>query len=123
MNQKDLNTKNTDSSMQTQFNDVSRFTRWVNRMDQKDESLNPQKRKRKWFFVLAGLLSFYLLSFLIPMPELKHQPIESKEMVNTQPTDSVKNSSKQKSMTFEMSVDSFETVLKSRINEKLPEKK
>ncbi len=43
------------------FKDVSRFTRWVNRMDEKDKSLNPMKRKSKW--VITIILLFFCLGF------------------------------------------------------------
>jgi hypothetical protein len=101
----------------------TRFSRLVVRLDSKDRTLDPGKRKRKWMYILGALFFLYLASFLIPTPELSHRSLDPKEATGATNTDSAQNSPKQKSMTFEMPVDSFETLLKNRINEKLPEKK
>lgn len=107
----------------SQFKDVSRFTRLINSMDEQDKSLDPEKRKRKWIFVLAGLFLLYLVSFLFPAPKLRHGSIGSVKI--TVPPDSVSDQTpeNQNSLTFEMPVDSFENILKKQIHEKLPEKK
>lgn len=107
----------------SQFKDVSRFTRLINNMDEQDKTLDPGKRKRKWIFVLAGLFLLYLVSFLLPAPKLRNGSIGHVKI--SVPTDSVSDqtSKNQKSLTFEMPVDSFETILKNKIHEKLPEKK
>lgn len=99
----------------------NRFSRLVNRFDINDRELDPRKRKRKWFFILSGIFILYLLSFLIPSPRLSHQQIESG---NQMPGNSVSTTPKtQKALTFEMPVDSFETILKKNIDEKLSKKK
>ena len=104
----------------SQFKDVSKFTRLINNLDQKDLDLNPEKRKRKWIFVLAGLFLLYLISFLFPAPKLSHESIETAVAVDTVMGKTLKN---QESLTFEMPVDSFENVIKKQLHEKLPEKK
>ena len=121
MNQIDDGTMNT--ATPSQFKDVSRFTRMINNLDRQDRTLNPEKRKQKWFLVLAGLFLLYLISFLFPAPKLSHESIGSNSSAVTPDTVSEESLKNQKSMTFEMPVDSFENVLKNQIHEKLPEKK
>jgi len=106
-----------------QFKDVSRFTRFINQMDNRDLQMDPKKRKRKWLVVLSVLLALYLLSFLIPTPDFSHKDIETGRI--TIPQDSIKNEKQKKleSLSFEMPVDSFENLLKQRIHESIPEKK
>lgn len=118
MNQ--IDDKNVKSAMQSQFKDVSRFTRMINNLDQKDLALNPEKRKRKWIFVLAGLFLLYLMSFLFPTPKLSHGSIQTTVVADTVSDKTLKN---QEPLTFEMPVDSFENVLKKHLHEELPEKK
>lgn len=105
-------------------NKESRFSRLINRLDLNDQGLEPEKRKRKWMYILAGIFVLYLLSFLVPSPKLLHHSLnaENKPMAK----DSVlegNTSNAQKSLTFEMPVDSFENILKSNIHEKLSKKK
>ncbi len=120
---KQIETERKQTKPSQRFMDVSRFTRLINNIDQKDKDMNPEKRKRKWFFVLAGLFLLYLVSFLFPAPKLSRGSIGPVQ--TSVPSDSVldKTGKNQKSMTFEMPVDSFENILKKQIHEKLPEKK
>jgi len=108
-----------------QFKDVSRFTRFISRMDDKDKRLDPQKRKHKWIAVLSVVFLLYLASFLLPAPEFSHTRLEPEGAILQ--TDTVlpgnSNSDKQKSLTFEMPVDSFENLLKKRIHESNSETK
>lgn len=102
----------------------TRFSQLIARLDQDDQGLDPEKRKRKWMVILAGIFVLYLLSFLVPSPKLSHHSLkaENKPMAE----DSVlegNTSNAQKSLTFEMPVDSFENILKKNINEKLSKKK
>jgi hypothetical protein len=102
----------------------TRFSRLINQLDLKDQGLDPEKRKRKWMVILAGIFVLYLLSFLVPSPKLLHHSLnaENKPIAN----DSVSKgntSNAQKSLTFEMPVDSFENILKKNIDEKLSKKK
>lgn len=102
----------------------TRLSRLINRLDLKDQSLDPEKRKCKWMVILAGIFVLYLLSFLVPSPKLLHHSLnaENKSIVK----DSVSKgntSNAQKSQTFEMPVDSFENILKKNIDEKLSKKK
>ena len=102
----------------------TRFSRLINRLDLNDQSLDPEKRKRKWMVILTGIFVLYLLSFLVPSPKLMHHSLnaENKSIVK----DSVvkgNTSNAQKSATFEMPVDSFENILKKNIDEKLSKKK
>ncbi len=105
-------------------NNENRITRLVKWLDLKDQSLDPEKRKRKWMYILAGIFVLYLLSFLIPSPKLTHGSLADKNKVTAK--DSVlqgTSSRAQKSVTFEMPVDSFENILKKNIDEKLSKKK
>ena len=106
-----------------QFKDVSRFTRMINSLDDQDKALNPRKRKRKWLLVFSFLFLLYLVSFLLPSPELSHQGIEPSGIIKAE--DSIKENIqyRQNPLDLEMPVDSFENLLKQRINESLPEKK
>jgi len=104
----------------SQFKDVSRFTRMINNLDRQDRTLNPEKRKRKWIFVLAGLFLLYMISFLFPAPKLSHGSIQTTVTPDTVLDKTLKN---HEPLTFEMPVDSFENVLKKQIHEKLPQKK
>ena len=105
-------------------NKETRFTRLISRLDLNDKGLDPEKRKSKWMVILAGIFVLYLLSFLFPSPKLLHHSLnaENKPMAK----DSVlegNTSNAQKSLTFEMPVDSFENALKKQIHESIPEKK
>lgn len=119
MNQFDTEHKGTTSQLKVE----NKFTRMINNLDRQDLTLNPEKRKRKWFLVLAGLFLLYLVSFLFPAPKLSHESIGSLETKATADTVTDKTLKNQKSMTFEMPVDSFENVLKKQLHEKLPEEK
>lgn len=115
----------TQKQLTSEFNDVSRFTRFISRMDDKDKLLDPKKRKHKWLAVISILFLLYLVSFLLPAPELSHAKLDPQgpaiqtdtALPGTSPSD------KQKSLTFEMPVDSFENLLKKRIHEGNPETK
>ena len=102
----------------------TRFSRLISRLDQKDQVLDPEKRKRKWMVILAGIFVLYLLSFLGPSPKLMHRPLATEDKATTKGSVLSGNSpNAQKSPTFEMPVDSFENILKKNIDEKLSKKK
>ena len=102
----------------------TRLSRLINRLDLKDQGLDPEKRKRKWMYILVGIFVLYLLSFLIPSPKLTHGSLADKNKATARDSVSKGNTSNaQKSMTFEMPVDSFENILKKNIDEKLSKKK
>ncbi len=119
MNQFDTEQKGTTSQLKVE----NKFTRMINNLDRQDLTLNPEKRKRKWILLLAGLFLLYLVSFLFPAPKLSHESIGSIETKATADTVSDKTLKNQESLTFEMPVDSFENVLKKQLHEKLPQKK
>jgi hypothetical protein len=98
--------------------DVSRFTRWVNQMDEMDKTLDPLKRKSKWAITIAVLFLLFGLSFIwFPAVKLDSKSIE----VPGQGTGT--ELQKQSGYTgFEMPVDSFEQQLKRKIHEDNPEK-
>ena len=102
-----------------QFKDVSRFTRWVNRMDEKDKSLNPIRRKSKWVITVIVLFFLFGLSF-IWFPTAK---IDTEKMgvpvAETEPP----QQNQQPASIFEMPVDSFEQHLKQKVYEELPKEK
>ena len=98
--------------------DVSRFTRWVNDLDTKDQSLTPRLRKRKWILITGGIFILFLLSFLLfPSANPGSLKISSPEA-------GIENQSKEPAAqsAFDLPVDSFENHLKSVIYEKLSEK-
>ena len=101
----------------------TRLTRLIKRLDTQDEEMEPGKRKRKWMYILALLFFMYLVSFLIPMPKLSHQTLSQEEIIRREDPVSSSAAETQKPLTFDMPVDSFETILKKNIHEKLPEKK
>ncbi len=108
---------------QTGENRESRFSRLIKNLDSRDEGLNSVKRKRKWMDILAGLFFLYLVSFLIPGPELAHRSLDPENAPTPKDSVSSGNPANPKSLTFEIPVDSFENILKKSIHEKLPEKK
>ena len=101
----------------------TRLTRLIKKLDTQDEGMDPEKRKRKWMYILALLFFLYLVSFLIPIPKLSHQTLPEEEVVKKNGPVSSSAAETQKPLTFDMPVDSFETILKKNIHEKLPEKK
>lgn len=101
----------------------TRLSRLIKRLDMKDQVLDPEKRKRKWMVILAGIFVLYLLSFLVPSPKLSHHSLKAENKPIAKDSVSKGNTSNaQKSMTFEMPVDSFENILKKNIDEKLSKK-
>lgn len=101
----------------------TRLSRLIKRLDTQDEGMDPKKRKRKWMNILALLFFLYLLSFLIPPPKLTHRSLQAKEENGKKDSGSSPATVTQKPLTFDMPVDSFETVLKKNIHESIPEKK
>lgn len=96
--------------------DDSRFTRWVQELDEKDRSLSPMVRKSKWLLILAVIFCLFVISF-IWMPEVRvNTGLAESPMLKTDSSNNAVTS------TFEISVDSFENRLKQQFNEKLPEK-
>src|SRR6056297_227426 len=99
--------------------DVSRFTRWVNSLDAKDQSLNSRARKGKWIATLSVLFTLFVLSFILfPSAEVKHEKLQGirqeETPVNTETT---------LPAPLEMPVDSFEQQLEHKIHEDNPEEK
>jgi hypothetical protein len=117
-----MNTENKNSkSLVTRISKAIRFQEWVDRMDQKDKTLDSKRRKKKWTIILAASFLLYLLSFFVfPKPAITHEPIQPVSEGNSEIE---KNLKRKKSLSFEMPVDSFENALKQKIHEKLPEKK
>jgi len=105
----------------TRISEAIRFQEWIERLDQKDQKLDPTKRKQKWTIILCASFLIYLISFFVfPKPEITYELIQP---VNEANPDITKNLKAKKFLSFEMPVDSFETFLKQEIHEKLPEKK
>ncbi|MDX9881876.1 MAG: hypothetical protein RBS73_07395 [Prolixibacteraceae bacterium] len=108
-------------SLVTRISEAIRFQEWVDRMDQKDKTLDPAKRRKKWMLILGALFLVYLLSFFVfPKPAITHEPIQPVSEGNTEGAKTLK---RKKSLSFEMPVDSFENALKQEIHESIPEKK
>ena len=101
----------------------TRLSQLIKRLDTQDEGMDPEKRKRKWMYILTLLFFLYLVSFLIPTPRISHQTIPQKETIEKRGPVSSSAAETQKPLTFDMPVDSFETILKQEIHESIPEKK
>ena len=113
----DKNTK----SLVTRISETIRFHEWIDRLDQKDQKLDPAKRKKKWTIILCASFLLYLISFFVfPKSAITYEPIQPVSEGNP---DIAKTLKHKKSLSFEMPVDSFETILKHAVHEKLPEKK
>jgi len=101
------------------FPDISRYTKWLNEMEEKERLMNPEKRLHKWVILMTVLFLLFVSSFfLFPAPKISHQPVNALPEVNAFNGDTIK---KERSMTFDMPVDSFEQYLKKELHEKLPE--
>ena len=113
---------NTNKMKSPQFKDISRYTRWVNRMDEMDQNLNPVKRKTKWLFFLGFLFLSFALSFILFLDaKFNHEKLNSPALSADQPVQE-----KPLASPFEMPTDSFENLLKRQIHENnlhVPEKK
>lgn len=100
------------NSKKDSYKDHSRFTRWVNNLDNQDRILKPIARKRKWAFILGFILVIFALSFIMfPSVSLKSEkitPIGNKE---------IQKPGKDTQSAFELPVDSFENQLKQLIDE------
>ena len=104
---------------QNKLKDVSRFTRWVNGLDDKDKTLDPLKRKSKWIVITAFLFALFAISFIwFPRGRVTQHKLETSQAGPLISAPSPANRS-----AFEMPVDSFENQLKQYIDEAVPEKK
>ena len=101
------------------FFDISCFTTWLSELEETEKQLSPQKRLYKWGIVMSVLFLLFVTSFFVfPQPRISHQLINPMSATAVPTLDSLK---KEKSMTFDMPVDSFEQYLKKEIHEKLPD--
>ena len=104
---------NTDKVKSPQFKDISRYTRWINRMDEMDRGLSPVKRRTKWLFFLGFLFLSFALSFILfPGAKFNHEKLNSPALSAEQPV-----REKPIISPFEMATDSFENLLKRRVHE------
>ena len=117
-----MNSENKQSkNLVTRISEAIRFKEWIDRMDQKDQKLDPAKRKKKWTIILVASFLIYVISFFVfPKPAITYEPIQPVSEANP---DIAKTLKRKKSLSFEMPVDSFETILKQEIHESIPEKK
>lgn len=117
-----MNAENKQSkNLVTRISEAIRFHEWIDRLDQKDQKLDPAKRKKKWTIILGASFLLYLISFFVfPKPAISYEPIQPVSEGNP---DTSKTLKQKKSLSFEMPVDSFETILKQEIHESIPEKK
>ena len=111
-----MNTENKQSkNLVTRISEAIRFHEWIDRLDQKDQKLDPAKRKKKWTVILCASFLIYVISFFIfPKPAITYEPIQPVSEGNP---DIAKTLKHKKSLSFEMPVDSFETILKQEIHE------
>jgi hypothetical protein len=108
-------------SLVMRISETIRFNEWIAWLDQKDQKLDPAKRKKKWTVILGASFLLYLISFFVfPKPAITYEPIQP---VSEGTPDIAKTLKHKKSLSFEMPVDSFETILKHEIHESIPEKK
>jgi hypothetical protein len=114
-----MNTPNNHPVKRPGFQDVSRYTRWICQLDEKDRKLSFGKRKGKWALVLSILLLVFVLSFLLvpPIP-LRHKRPDQSGTTGLKELSDPSNSS-----TYDMPVDTFEQLLKQRVHENLSERK
>ncbi len=93
--------------------DLSLFTRWVKKLDDKDKSLSRVGRKRKWMLIVTGIFFLFVLSFVVCPTSL----VERKELDTSSPE--IKASSRLPSVrsAFVLPVDSFKIHLKQVIDE------
>jgi hypothetical protein len=98
--------------------DVSRFTRWVHQMDEKDRLMASPRRKQKWLILMGALFLFFILSFFwVPSVQLSHGDLDVLPTTDSmQVTGSVP-------IPFEIPADSFEQQLKLRLHENFSERK
>ena len=117
-----MNTENKKSkNLVMRIREAIRFNEWINRLDQNDQKLDPTKRKKKWTIILCASFLLYLISFFVfPKPAITYEPIQP---ISEGIPDIAKTLKHKKSLSFEMPVDSFETILKQEIHESIPEKK
>lgn len=101
----------------------SHLKRMLCRLDSRDKELEPEQRKRKWTVVVLSLFALFLVSFLLPSPDFKHQKIGAGTLALPQGSAQEQKLAPAGQAGFEMPVDSFETLLKQHIHEQLPEKK
>lgn len=98
---------------ENKIKDVSRFTRWVNGLDEKDKTLDPLVRKSKWILITATLFTLFGISFIwLPAGKVKQHTIKPSlagPLIDA--PDRAAHSA------FEMPVDSFEQQLKQYIDE------
>jgi hypothetical protein len=106
-------------SLVTRISETIRFHEWIDRLDKKDQKLDPAKRKKKWMLILGATFFLYLASFFVfPKPAITHEPIQSVTAGNLEIE---KNLKRKKSLSFEMPVDSFENALKQEVHEMSPD--
>jgi hypothetical protein len=112
-----MNTEN-NAAQKEEEKKKNRFSRWLNRLDEKDKAMDPKKRKGKWMFALCTLVILFGLSFIwfpaakLDQPEIT-TPVEKHAPQKSPSTRSA----------FEMPADSFEIILKQKINEDLAKEK
>ena len=95
--------------------DVSRYTRWVNRMDKQDMTLNGKTRKHKWLLVMAVLLLVFILSFILfPGSQPDYEAMEQQLIELNQEMDQAPVN-----RSLDMPVDTFEQLLKRKIHERI----
>lgn len=107
------------NKLSNNLKDHSRFNRWLNNIDEKEKTLSPGVRKRKWILIVAGIVVLFVLSFVF-FPAIKIQ--SEKPDAPFSETGISKQETSPRSA-FELPVDSFENHLKSIIYEESAKKK
>jgi len=117
-----MNPENKQSkNLVARISETIRFQEWIEWLDHNDRKLDPAKRKKKWAIILGASFLVYVVSFFVfPKPKLNHEPIPRVSEAKPDMGETLKN---KKSLSIEMPVDSFETILKQEIHESISEKK
>lgn len=117
----EMNSGKNGKTLVSRISEAIRFQEWIDRLDQKDQKLDPAKRKQKWTIILGASFLIYVISFFVfPKPAITYEPIQPVSEGNPETAETLKH---KKSLSFEMPVDSFENALKQEIHESIPEKK
>ena len=61
-----MNTESKKSqNLVTRISETIRFHEWIDRLDQKDQKLDPAKRRKKWAIILCASFLIYVISFFV----------------------------------------------------------
>ncbi|MBS2101172.1 hypothetical protein [Carboxylicivirga linearis] len=92
-----------------------KIKRWIELADHQDKQLARKHRIRKWIAITGMLAVLFILSFIQQLkPEFNHYSMPETQSGQTHACDSVSLSNNP----FELPADSFEQLLKQKIDER-----